>query len=142
MKKDKYIALCLLCAIATSNLSAVTVFAQDAQTILTQATTVTDQTSEKAGENSSAEATSASESVSSEATTVVPEASLPSTDLHAQPADSTTAPTETVTEEPTETNPTTSPDKQFLQQVIPKEKHRLGRKQIQANPKLQLLVSL
>lgn len=71
MKKDKYIALCLLCAIATSNLSAVTVFAQDAQTILTQATTVTDQTSEKAGENSSAEATSASESVSSEATTVV-----------------------------------------------------------------------
>lgn len=83
MKKDKYIALCLLCAIATSNLSAVTVFAQDAQTILTQATTVTDQTSEKAGENSSAEATSASESVSSEATTVVPEASLPSTDLHA-----------------------------------------------------------
>ncbi|HGI3269293.1 TPA: hypothetical protein ACJSCC_000515 [Streptococcus agalactiae] len=137
MKKDKYIALCLLCAIATSNLSAVTVFAQDAQTILTQATTVTDQTSEKAGENSSAEAT-----VSSEATTVVPEASLPSTDLHAQPADSKTAPTETVIEGQTETNPTTSPDKQFLQQVIPKEKHRLGRKQIQANPKLQLLVSL
>ncbi|HGD4544349.1 TPA: hypothetical protein ACIOY3_000554 [Streptococcus agalactiae] len=130
MKKDKYIVLCLLCAIATSNLSAVTVFAQDAQTILTQATTVTDQTSEKAGENSS------------EATTVVPEASLPSTDLHAQPADSKTAPTETVIEGQTETNPTTSPDKQFLQQVIPKEKHRLGRKQIQANPKLQLLVSL
>lgn len=97
MKKDKYIVLCLLCAIATSNLSAVTVFAQDAQTILTQATTVTDQTSEKAGENSSAEATSASESVSSEATTVVPEASLPSTDLHAQPADSKTAPSQSVT---------------------------------------------
>ncbi|MCC9902097.1 hypothetical protein HK144_02835, partial [Streptococcus agalactiae] len=72
----------------------------------------------------------------------VPEASLPSTDLHAQPADSKTAPTETVIEGQTETNPTTSPDKQFLQQVIPKEKHRLGRKQIQANPKLQLLVSL
>ncbi|WP_203267887.1 hypothetical protein [Streptococcus uberis] len=52
MKKEKYIALSLLCAIATSNLSAVTVFAQDAQTVLTQATTVTNQTSDKAEEAS------------------------------------------------------------------------------------------
>ncbi len=41
LKKDKYIALSLLCAIATSNLSAVTVFAQDAQTVLTQGMIVT-----------------------------------------------------------------------------------------------------
>ncbi|MCK1213298.1 hypothetical protein [Streptococcus uberis] len=50
MKKDKYIVLSLLCAIATSNLSAVTVFAKDAQSVLTQARTVTDQTSDKAEE--------------------------------------------------------------------------------------------
>ncbi|GAB6710667.1 hypothetical protein [Streptococcus uberis] len=42
----------MLCVIATSNLSAVTVFAQDAQTVLTQATTVTNQTSDKAEEAS------------------------------------------------------------------------------------------
>ncbi|MCK1202255.1 hypothetical protein MXZ84_06155 [Streptococcus uberis] len=52
MKKEKNIALTLLCVIALSNLSAVTVFAQDAQTVLTQATTVTDQTNDKAEEAS------------------------------------------------------------------------------------------
>ncbi|MCK1244313.1 hypothetical protein MX035_04005 [Streptococcus uberis] len=80
MKKDKYIVLSLLCAIATSNLSAVTVFAKDAQSVLTQATTVTDQTSDKAEEAARAETTKASDSVSTEATTVAPEASQPSAD--------------------------------------------------------------
>ncbi|KKF52444.1 hypothetical protein AF67_04275, partial [Streptococcus uberis 6780] len=103
MKKEKYIALSLLCAIATSNLSAVTVFAQDVKTVLTQATTVTNQTSDKAEEAARAETTKASDSVSTEATTVVPEASLPSADDPAIPVESTTAPTETVTEGSTET---------------------------------------
>ncbi|WP_203267875.1 CHAP domain-containing protein [Streptococcus uberis] len=111
MKKEKYIALSLLCAIATSNLSVVTVFAQDAQTVLTQAATVTDQKSDKAEEAPSTEATKVPESVSSVATTVVPEPSLPSADVSALPTDSTTAPTETVTEGSTETNPTSSTDK-------------------------------
>ncbi|MTC89856.1 hypothetical protein GKS09_01170, partial [Streptococcus uberis] len=85
MKKEKYIALSLLCAIATSNLSVVTVFAQDAQTVLTQAATVTDQKSDKAEEAPSTEATKVPESVSSVATTVVPEPSLPSADVSALP---------------------------------------------------------
>lgn len=110
MKKEKNIALTLLCVIALSNLSAVTVFAQDAQTVLTQATTVTDQTNDKAEEVPTTEATKVPESVSTEATTVVPEASLPSADVSALPTDIITAPTETVTEGSTETNPTTSTD--------------------------------
>ncbi len=78
LKKEKNIALTLLCVIALSNLSALTVFAQDAQSVLTQATTVTDQTSDKAEEASTTEATKAPESVSTEATTVASEASHPS----------------------------------------------------------------
>lgn len=69
-----------MCAIATSNLSAVTVFAQDVQTVLMHATTVTNQTSDKAEEAARAETTKASDSVSTEATTVAPEASHPSAD--------------------------------------------------------------
>lgn len=110
MKKEKNIALTLLCVIALSNFSAVTVFAKDAQSVLTQATTVTDQTSDKAEEASTTEATKAPESVSIDSTTVIPESSLPSADVPAMQAENKKAPTETVTEGSTETNPTSSTD--------------------------------
>ncbi|MCK1193785.1 CHAP domain-containing protein, partial [Streptococcus uberis] len=111
MKKEKNIALTLLCVIALSNLSAVTVFAKDTQSVLTQATTVTDQTSDKAEEASTTEATKAPESVSIDSTTVIPESSLPSADVPAVQAENTKAPTETVTEGSTEKNPASSTDK-------------------------------